>query len=137
MRSVFAVLTGYVVFAACVMLLVHLSGHDPHGSFTIRAMVIFTLCGMGFAGLAGFLTTILAPRAEFEHSFAVATLIVATGATFLMSEIDKEGIGLQIAALLIIAPMAMVGADFRLRQTGRRGIFNFKARAGSRHQGPS
>ncbi len=137
MRSVVAVLAGYLIFVVCVMLLVHLSGHDPHGSFTATTMVAFTLCGMFFAALAGFVTTILAKRSEFEHSFAVATLIVASGATFLMSEIDKQGIGLQIAALLIIAPMAMVGADLRMRQNGQRGFLSFKGRAHSKHPGPS
>ena len=137
MRSVFAVVTGYLIFLACILLLVHLSGHDPHGTFALPTMLVFTVFGMLFAALAGYLTVILARHAGLEHSFGLATVILATGAAFLLAEIDKEGIGLQIAALMIIAPMAMVGADFRLRQTGQRGFLSFKARAGSKHREPS
>lgn len=119
-RSVIAVIAGYVVFAVSAILLFRLSGHDPHAPAEIGFVLITVIYGMLFATLAGFLAALLGRRFEMEHALAVASLIAALGAASLLASVKSGAIWTQLAAILIIAPCAMLGGYLRQRQLRTR-----------------
>jgi hypothetical protein len=118
LRSIGAIFMGWLVFAASAVALFRLTGRSPHQPATLSFMFISTLYGMFFAGIAGFLTAWLARRWEIEHSLAVATIIAVGGAVSLLASPGLGAIWTQLTALLLMAPMAMVGGYIRMRQTG-------------------
>jgi len=127
-RSVLAVIAGYLVFAVSAILLFRLSGHDPHAPAETGFVIVTILYGMFFATLAGFLAALLGKRFEMEHALAVASLIAALGAASLLASVKSGAIWTQLAAILIIAPCAMLGGHLRQLQRRRQ----LKTRAASR-----
>lgn len=115
LRSIIAVVVGYLLFAASAFALFRISGHDPHAPANASFMGLSILCGMLFAAVAGFVAAWLAGRLEFEHSLAVAALIAAGGAASLLAS-PGHALWTQISAVLVMAPMAMVGGYARHRQ---------------------
>ena len=119
-RSVIAVIAGYLVFAVSALLLFRLSGRDPHAPAEIGFVIVTIVYGMLFATLAGFLAALLGKRFEMEHALAVASLIAALGAASLLASVKSGAIWSQLAAILIIAPCAMLGGYLRQRQLRTR-----------------
>jgi hypothetical protein len=119
LRSVIAVIVGYLVFAASAVVLFRISGRDPHAPASLTFMMLSVLYGMFFAAVGGFVAAWLARRWEFEHSLAVAGLIAAGGAASLLAS-PGRALWTELSAVLIMAPMAMVGGYLRRRQTGAK-----------------
>ena len=118
-RSVIAVIAGYLIFALSALLLFRLTGRNPHAPAEIWFVIVTIVYGLFFATLAGFVAALLGKGFEMEHSLAVASLIAAVGAASLLSEVKSDAIWTQLAAILIIAPCAMLGGYLRQRR-GRR-----------------
>lgn len=118
LRSVIAVIAGYLVFTASAVALFKITGRDPHAPAGLVFMGLSVLYGMCFAAVGGFVSAWLARRWEFEHSLAVAGLIAASGAASLVARPGQGALWTQLAAVLIMAPMAMAGGYLRLRQVG-------------------
>jgi hypothetical protein len=117
-RSVIAVVAGYLIFAASAVALFKLSGQDPHAPASIGFMVLSIVYGIVFAALGGFVTAWLAKRYEFEHGLAVASVIAAIGAASLLTSAGNGAKWTQLAALLVMAPSALAGGWYRARQVG-------------------
>ncbi len=115
LRSVAAVLMGYLLFALARAALTALSGQEPHAP---AFMAITILYGLFFSILAGYVAAVVAGagKYEIEHAFAVATLIAAIGAASLMAAPPAESKWTQLSVVLIIAPAAILGGYFRRRQ---------------------
>jgi hypothetical protein len=118
LRSVIAVVAGYLVFGASAAAWFKISGRGPHAPADMIFMAGSILYGMFFAAVSGFVAAWLAKRYEFEHSLAVATLIAAAGAASLLARPGQGAMWTQLGTLLIMAPMAMVGGYLRRRQVG-------------------
>jgi hypothetical protein len=120
LRSVIAVVVGYLVFATSAVALFQLSGHDPQSSNDVGFMMFSIFYGFFFATVAGFLAALIGGRYEIEHSLAVASLIAAAGAASLLMRSSLGVIWSQLAALLVMAPSAMAGGYLRMRQVQRK-----------------
>jgi len=122
LRSVAAVLMGYLLFALTAEALFLLSGRDPHAPAGTGFMAITILYGLFFSILGGYVAAAVAGagKYEFEHAFAVATLIAAIGAASYIAEAPGESKWTQLSAVLIIAPAALVGGYLRRRQVRAR-----------------
>src|SRR5690242_11818415 len=118
LRSVVAVVIGYLVFFASTVLLFQLTGRDPHAPASTGFMLLSILYGVVFAGFSGYAAARVAGRYEFEHSLAVASVIAAVGAASLLTRPGGSVIWTELAALLCMAPSAMAGGWFRARQVG-------------------
>jgi hypothetical protein len=118
LRSVVAVVIGYLVFAASAVVLFRLTGQDPHAPAQVGFMLLSILYGVLFAALSGYVAARVAGRYEFEHSLGVASVIAAVGATSLLTRPGGSVIWTELAALLCMAPSAMAGGWFRARQVG-------------------
>jgi hypothetical protein len=118
LRSVAAVLMGYLLFAVSAFALFRLSGHDPHAPAAASFMALSVLFGLVFSVLGGYVAALVggAGKYEIEHSFAVATLIAAIGAASFIAESRAESGWTQLSAILIVAPAAILGGYLRRRQ---------------------
>jgi hypothetical protein len=118
LRSVAAVLMGYLLFALTAEAFFLLSGRDPHASAGAAFMAVTILYGLFFSILGGYVAALVAGagKYEIEHAFAVATLIAAIGAASLIAEAPGESKWTQLSAVLIIAPAAILGGYLRRRQ---------------------
>src|SRR5262245_59811667 len=119
LRSIFAVLVGYLIFAVSGFALFKFSGHDPHSSDSLGFMILSIVYGVFFAALAGFVAAAIGGKFEIEHSLAVAALIAAVGAAALLISSTGSSVWTQLAALLVMAPAAMGGGFLRSRMLHR------------------
>lgn len=120
LRSVFAVIVGYVVFAACSFSIFQISGQAAHADATITFMVLSTIGGMVFALAGGYIAGWLAGRKPFVHGIAMATVLTAGAAASLASTIGHGAIWSQISALALMAPSAVIGGWWRERGVGAK-----------------
>lgn len=116
LRNTLAVLVGYLLFVGSLVGFFAVSGRDPHAGTSLAFMVFITLYGLVFSALGGFVAVLLSTRHKFEHAFAVAFLIAVSGAASILGRPAGGPVWSHLAALLTMAPMAMVGGYLRLRQ---------------------
>jgi hypothetical protein len=113
-RSILAVVVGYLIFAVSVAVLFGVSGQDPHVFPSLAFLTFSTLCGVGFALLAG----VVAVRIGTERSGVdVAGLIAASAVVSMVVQWRAGSIWSQITVLLFMVPAAIVGGG--LAQTRR------------------
>ena len=116
LRSAMAVAAGFLIFAGALLVLFTIAGHNPQAPASLAFVALSTVCGMFFAALGGFVAVRLAKRSRFQHAFAVAFLIAVLGAAAILGRPDRDLLWAHLVAFLVMAPMAMVGGYFRLRQ---------------------
>lgn len=120
MRTVAAVLGGFLIFSISAVLLFNISGRPP-GVWPGAAFATFAIIYGGvFAGLAGYVAARLAPRAPLVHAAAVAGLLfgAATGSYFM----QQSGASLWslVSTILVSVPAAMFGGYLRHRSVQRK-----------------
>jgi hypothetical protein len=117
-RSVIAVIAGWVTFGLPAALLFQISGHAPHDPPTRAFVIGSTIYGIVFAIAGGVVSSRLAPRAPIVHA-AIVSLIIAAGA--LGSMLSQPGVSAwsQTVALVAMAPAAIVGGFLATRRTAR------------------
>jgi len=120
LRSIAAVIAGYLVFALSAAALFQLSGMNPHGGASMAFMALTTLYGMVFAGLGGILAVRLSATRLPAHAWAVAGLIaIGAGISLLLSP-TTDARWSQITAILFMAPAAALAGSL-LGQARRNG----------------
>ena len=118
MRTLLSVLAGYVIFVASAVLLFKLIG-EPHAQPSTGFMVGSTLYGMIFAALSGYVATVLARGVSPVPAIALCLLIAVLGGIALIARPDSAARWSQIATVLFMAPMALLGGLVRLRRVAR------------------
>ena len=119
LRSVGAIVCGYVLFALSAFAFFKISGQPPHQEAPPALMFGSIAVGIIAAFLGGYIAAWLAGRRPMAHGVAVA-LVLALGATVsLVSTLGHGTIWSQLAALLLMAPSAVLGGWGRARQLGR------------------
>src|ERR1700693_5364149 len=115
-RSILAVVVGYLVFALSAFAFFQISGQPPHQAAPMPIMLGSIVFGMAFALLGGYVAARLARRRPLAHGVAVAA-VLALGATIsLLSTLGKGAVWSQVAALVLMAPCAVLGSWLRSRQ---------------------
>jgi hypothetical protein len=114
-RSVLAVIVGYVLFAVSGVVLFQLTGQPPHGEASIAFMITATLYGMVFALLGGYAGGYIAGRKPLVHGAAVAAILALGAGVSLIATIGRGAIWSQVCALLLMAPSAVLGGWLRAR----------------------
>jgi hypothetical protein len=114
-RSIVAVIVGYVVFAVSVGARFSLSGQDPHGEATAPFMVVAVVYGVAFALLGGYLSGWIASRLPFAHGLIVTGILALGAEVSLIATVGKSSIWSQLEALTAMAPAAAVGGYLRGR----------------------
>ncbi|HEY7789002.1 MAG TPA: hypothetical protein VIC33_00670 [Vicinamibacterales bacterium] len=109
LRTLAAIVGGYLVFALSAVALFHLTGRDPHAPQPLWFELFATVYGMCFAALGGFIAARAARDRPLRAVSGVAILL-ALGA--LVSLIANPGAGAtwsQWAALILMAPSVYLG----------------------------
>jgi RsiW-degrading membrane proteinase PrsW (M82 family) len=112
-RSVVAVLIGYVVFAGSAVLLFNITKRDPHSPQNLGFIVFAAVYGMFFAGLGGLLADRIAPKKGTVHAAFVSLLIALGAAVSLLAAPGAGSTWSQWAALVLMAPSAWAAAKAR------------------------
>lgn len=117
-RSIGAVVCGYLLFALSAFAFFQLSGQPPHQDAPFAVLLSSIAVGLVAAFSGGYVAGLLAGRRPLAHGVAVA-LVLAAGATgSLLSTRGHGAIWSQLAALLLMAPIAILGGWARARQSG-------------------
>jgi hypothetical protein len=118
-RSIAAVLGGFLIFSVSAVLLFNISGRPPEvwpGAAFATFAIIY---GGVFACLAGYVAARLAPRNPLVHAAAVAGLLfgAATGSYL----IQQSGASLWslVSTIFVSIPAAMFGGYLRHRSVPR------------------
>jgi hypothetical protein len=115
MRSIIAVLVGYIVFAGSAVLLFQVSGHRPHTAASLSFKAGTVVYGMFFAAVGGWVTAWIAARRPIAHGVLLAC-VIATGAVVSLLLSHAAATWSQWSALLLMAPVAIGGSYWRSRQ---------------------
>jgi multisubunit Na+/H+ antiporter MnhE subunit len=115
LRSIAAVVAGYVVFGGSAELLFQISGQDPHAASSAGFKVASVIWGVVFALIAGWLTARIAVRRPATHAGILAGLI-ALSSVMSMAFSHAESLWTQVAALVFMAPAAWIGGSLARRQ---------------------
>ena len=122
LRLIGAVVAGYIIFAALSVSLFMIAGRDAHAIAPGWFIVGATVYGMVAAIVAGFAATRIASRADLRAAMALA-VVIALGAG--VSMIGTPAVGSrwsQWAALLLMAPTAVLGGMLALRRRSAESI---------------
>lgn len=120
-RTIVGVIVGYVLFLAASASLFLLTGRQPHDPATIDFAVVATVYGMVAALLAGLIAAWISGRPDARAAMFIAALIVLVAIISLFTIPQGGAYWSQIAALIAMAPSALVGGLFYKKL---RNVFN-------------
>jgi hypothetical protein len=106
-RSLFAVVAGYLVFGLSAVILFQVAGVDPHAQSTAGFKIFSVVWGVAFAIGAGFFAAKLAPRRPLWHAGIVAVLVALAAMVSLAGMSGTRWT--QIAAILFTTPSVILG----------------------------
>lgn len=112
-RSIGAVIGGYLVFGVAAVLLFKLTGRSPEVWPGWRFAIFATAHGTVFAAAAGTIAARLAPRAPFGHAAVVAGLMAAVAIVSAVAQ-PAASPWSEIATVLVFAPAVLLGATGRI-----------------------
>jgi hypothetical protein len=121
MRSIAAVLGGFLVFSLSAVLLFNVSGRPPEvwpGATFATFAIIY---GAVFAALAGYVAARLAPRAPLVHAAAVAGLLFGAATGSYLIQAPGASLWSLVSTILVSVPAAMFGGYLRHRSVPQRG----------------
>jgi hypothetical protein len=116
LRSIGAVVLGYLLFALPAFLFFRLSGQAAHAAAPPSIMAASILVGVLSAFAGGFLAAQLAGRRPLAHGVAVAIVLAAGATVSLAGTLGHGAIWSQVAALALMAPSAAFGGWARARR---------------------
>ena len=114
MRSVLAVVVGYLVFAVASFALFRVTGQDPHADASATFKTFAILFGVLFAAGGGYVAATIARRNSLAHGAAVGFLIALIAAISLRMLPPKAVVWTQISAIAMMAPAAVFGSVLRV-----------------------
>ena len=109
LRTVVGVITGDLIFVVSAAIFFYLTHTDPHVSAKPGFMAVSIIYGVFFALLGGYVAGLISRRSDLIAGMILAA-IIGLGAT--ASLVGRPGAGAiwsQTAALLAMAPAALVG----------------------------
>jgi hypothetical protein len=116
MKSILAVLAGYLVFGVSTILLFAVTGVDPQQEPGLGFRIWSTVYGVFFALTGGYVAARIAGRKEVAHAIAVACILALLATVSLIAQPSHGSLWSQIAALGFMAPAAILGGMVRGRQ---------------------
>jgi hypothetical protein len=108
LRSVAAVIAGYLVFAVSAVLLYSLSGMNPHAPQSMPFMIVAVLYGMVFAAIGGMVTVSVARLRPLFHAALLSALIALGAALSLITSPAIDARWSQWTAIVLMAPCAFL-----------------------------
>ena len=115
MRSIAAVLGGFLIFSVSAVLLFNISGRPPEvwpGAAFATFAIIY---GGVFACLAGYVAARLAPRVPIVHAAAVAGLLLGAATGSYLIQAPGASLWSLVSTIFVSVPAAMFGGYLRHR----------------------
>ena len=106
---------GYLIFGVSAALLFAVTGQDPHVMPGAAFLVLSIAYGMVFAGIGGYAAAAFAPRRPVLHAAIVAGIIAVGATASLLAKPGAGAIWSEAAALVLMAPCAVIGGILRRR----------------------
>lgn len=119
LRSIGAVLVGYVLFVVTTLAFFKLTGQAPHQEAPPTIMLGSVAVGIVAAFLGGYVAGYLTGRRAFVHGVAVAAVLALGATASLISTLGHGAIWSQLCALLLMVPAAALSGLARERQSAR------------------
>jgi hypothetical protein len=120
-QRVLGVIVGYSVFAVSAVLLFQLTRRNPHAAQPMAFMAGSIVYGIMCAAVGGYVSAVLGGGSARVQATAVG-VVIALGATVsLLAGPSAGSAWSRLAALLLMAPAAVIGAVIRARQTTLHG----------------
>jgi len=119
LRTVAAVIGGYLMFVFSAVALFQLSGRNPHAPQPLWFVIASTIYGMVFAALGGLVAARVAPARSLLHVGTVAAVLALGASVSLVTSPSADATWSQWTALLLMAPSAYLGG--RLATRSERG----------------
>jgi hypothetical protein len=116
-RSVGAVVFGYMLFAMSTLAFFKLTGVAPHQDAALVTMASSIAVGVVAALMGGYSAAWLAGRRPLAHGIAVATVLALGATVSLFKTMGHGALWSQCAALLLMVPGAVLGGLVRARQS--------------------
>jgi len=116
LRSILAVITGYIVFALSAALVFGLSGQKPHADASSAFKTLAIVVGTAFAIAGGYLAATIARKSHVAHATALAILLASIAAWSIHASPVKDPIWTQVSAIFFMAPGAILGGVLRSLQ---------------------
>jgi hypothetical protein len=116
LRSVLAVVVGYVIFAVPAFAFFRISGQAPHQSAPFPVMLASIATGMLSAWLGGYAAAALGKNRPLAHGVGVAAVLSLGAAVSLLNTLGSGSIWSQASALVLMAPCAVLGGWLRSRK---------------------
>jgi peptidoglycan/LPS O-acetylase OafA/YrhL len=115
-RSILAIISGYLVFGISAALFFAVTGHNPHLPPHTLFFIGSVSYGVLFAVLAGYVAAFLAKKNEFRHALAVCCIIGLIAFISLVMTMGKGSIWSETAAIVFMCPAAILGGYIRAQQ---------------------
>ena len=123
LRSILAVIVGYLVLAIPVFILFFawFGGYNPQNlpEPGMGFMLFSLVFGFVFAGGGGYVCALIARRSEMNHAVALAALIVAMSIISIISAAGNEPLWYQLATLVIAVMAVLIGGFVRAGQVAK------------------
>jgi len=116
LRSILAVLLGYIPMAAAVQVTLMRAGHNPDNAMVVGFDVARLVYDTIAAVLGGYIVAWVAHRSELLHGTALAIIGVVVGIYFLFISAEPVPAWFEIVDLVLMVVGVMVGAFFRVWQ---------------------
>jgi hypothetical protein len=114
-RSIVAVVVGYLIFALAAFAFFQVSGQPPHEAAPLSIMLGSIVVGLVFAVLGGYTAGWLGRRRPLAHGVAVGIVLGLGAAVSLAATLGHGAVWSQVAALALLAPSAALGGWLRAR----------------------
>lgn len=109
LRTVAAVIGGYVMFVSSTVALFQLSGRDPPAPQPLWFVIASAIYGMVFAAFGGFVGARVAPARSLLRASSAAALLALGASVSLVASPSADATWSQWTALLLMAPSAYLG----------------------------
>lgn len=108
-RSIVAVVVGYLVFAGLSYSLFRFTGHAPHEAASPLFKMASIASGAIFAFIGGWVAAWIGRRHPLRHGVGVAVILAVGAGVSLAATIGHGAIWSQVAALTLMVPSAVLG----------------------------
>lgn len=120
-RSILSVIAGYLVMAIAIMILFAVwFGGDLEATPTTAFLLFSLVYGFAAATAGGYVTALIAGRAEINHAAALAALAVVMGIVSVITAAGREPVWFQIANMVVVVAAILLGGSLRARQVLQR-----------------
>jgi hypothetical protein len=112
-RSIIAIISGYVTFSIAVLILWLAFGYGPKDVPPTNFLLFSIFCEAIFAAGSGYLVALIAQRRELLHAGILAAIFVLVGLGSLLFKTHPYPYWVALSIILINAPCALLGGYIR------------------------